>query len=134
VGNWHAEWSTLTELLQLSGGAVAGAAECIFGVEVHEHTMTEHLADAGSSLLAERFTLELTRRAGRATAVSVVTQALASTTTDGVDFLDALVGAGAIKWISHDELKELSDPSTYLGSSNIFIDRALAAHEQCLGL
>jgi 3-carboxy-cis,cis-muconate cycloisomerase len=134
VGNWHAEWATLTELLQLSGGAVAGAAECVAGLQVNALVMAENLAASGPSLLAERFTLELTRRAGRSTAVSLVAEALASPTADGVDFLDALVRAGVTTWITPDELTAFSDPSTYLGSSNDFIDHALAAHEQRLAL
>jgi 3-carboxy-cis,cis-muconate cycloisomerase len=129
VGAWHAEWATLTELLRLSGGAAAVTAECIAGLTVHPDAMASNLAAAGQGLMAERVTLELTRRAGRAAAVDMVTAALAAAASSGPTFAEALEAVGATAWISSGEIGALLDPSTYLGSSDHFIDRALAAHE-----
>jgi 3-carboxy-cis,cis-muconate cycloisomerase len=129
VGAWHAEWATLTELLRLSGGAAAATAECIAGLRVHPDAMASNLAAVGQGLLAERVTMELTRRAGRATAVAVVADALAGVASPRPTFAETLEAAGATAWISSGEIGALVDPSTYLGSSDIYIDRALAAHE-----
>ncbi|HVA05241.1 MAG TPA: 3-carboxy-cis,cis-muconate cycloisomerase [Acidimicrobiales bacterium] len=128
VGAWHAEWATLTELLRLSGGAAANTAECIAGLSVFPEAMASNLAAAGQDLLAERVIMELTRKAGRASAVAVVADALAAAGS-GPTFAESLQAAGATAWISSAEIDALVDPSTYLGSSDVFIDRALAAHE-----
>jgi len=129
VGAWHAEWATLTELLRLSGGAAAATAECIAGLTVHPDAMVSNLAAVGQGLLAERVTMELTRRAGRAFAVKAVADALEAVASPGPTFAESLEAAGATAWISRGELGALVDPSTYLGSSDLFIERALAAHE-----
>jgi 3-carboxy-cis,cis-muconate cycloisomerase len=133
VGAWHAEWATVTELLRLSGGAAAATADCIAGLTVHPDSMASNLTAAGQELLAERVTMELTRRAGRAPALAVVADALAVAGGSGSTFAVALEEAGATAWMSGEEIGALVDPSTYVGSSDLFIDRALAAHESLGG-
>ena len=128
VGAWHAEWVTLTEVLRLSGGAAATTAECVRGLAVDADAMTSNLGAVGQALLAERVTMELTRRAGRATATAIVADALARADGTGVTFAASLEAVGATTWLSTAEITALVDPSTYLGSSDRFIDRALAAH------
>ena len=129
IGAWHAEWATLTELLRLSGGAAAVTAECVAGLTVYPDAMASNLAAVGQGLMAERLTSELTRRAGRASAVAMVAGTLAAAADSASTFAESLEAVGVTAWISSGEIGALMDPSTYLGSSDFFIDRALATHE-----
>jgi 3-carboxy-cis,cis-muconate cycloisomerase len=53
-GAWHAEWPAVRRLLQLTTVAAAQTAELVDLIEVHEDVMTDRVAAARESLLAER--------------------------------------------------------------------------------
>jgi 3-carboxy-cis,cis-muconate cycloisomerase len=130
IGNWHVEWETLTELLRLSGGAVTTGAERVSELRIDPDAMARNLASSGGVILAERVLAELTRRAGRDEAQRLVTAAMDRYATSGSSFEAELRDKEVAKWVSPDEVDALLDPAAYLGSSGIFIDRALFAHEQ----
>ena len=134
VGGWHAEWQTLTELLQLAGGAAARVRETVDGLEVDTGAMSRNLASTGGLLLAERVTLALAPRVGRERARQAVGDAAAGTAGSGRSFeaelLDAPALAGAL---TAAEVRTLLDPSGYLGATSTFIDRALRAHHDSRG-
>lgn len=130
VGAWQAEWPTLTEVLVLSGGAVARVADTLAGLEVHTDAMTRNVERAGVALVTERVALALTPAIGRDAATAAVADAAAggagiggfrsALLADG-DVAAALATAGA-------DLDELLRPEGYLGSTDLFVDRALARH------
>jgi len=129
VGGWHAEWQTLTELLQLAGGAAARVRETIEGLEVDPAAMSANLAKTGGLLLAERVTLELAARIGRERAGQAVGRAVQGALGSGRSLaavlMDEPVVAGAV---STAEVAGWLDPAGYLGATGTFIDRALEAH------
>jgi len=58
AGHWHAEWSALSDLLALSGGAANAARECLEGLEVDTARMRANMSgdlDAGDTGSAEAF-------------------------------------------------------------------------------
>lgn len=55
AGAWHAEWSALSDALAHAGGAVAGARECLEGLQVHPERMRANMSDG---LLAERVAIQ----------------------------------------------------------------------------
>jgi len=103
AGAWHAKWGALSNALALAGGAAAAIRECLEHLEVHTERMRENMSAA---LVAERVAFTLDRE----TAV----RAFASG-----DPRRALEGR-----------EELLDPTTYLGSAEAFVDRALERHER----
>ena len=130
VGGWHAEWQTLTELLQLAGGAAARARDTVEGLEVDAEAMSTNLERTAGRLLAERVTLTLSPRLGRDRADQVVGAALLATTGSGRSFEAALLDQPVVAEIlSAAEVKALVDPAGYLGATDTFIDRALAAYD-----
>ncbi len=130
VGGWHAEWPTLTELLQLAGGAAAKARDTVEGLEVDTEAMGTNLERTAGRLLAERVTLTLSPRLGRDRADQVVGAALLATTGSGRSFEAALLDQPVVAEIlSAAEVKALVDPAGYLGATGTFIDRALAAYD-----
>jgi 3-carboxy-cis,cis-muconate cycloisomerase len=133
VAGWQAEWSTVTELLRLTGGAVGHARASITDLEVDVAAMRRNLDRRGGVELAERITLELAPTVGREEARKRVEQAVATATAPdaGVTFAAALLADPAIAGVLDAErVAELLDPAGYLGSADVWVDRTLAAHRE----
>jgi 3-carboxy-cis,cis-muconate cycloisomerase len=129
VGGWQAEWQTMTELLQLAGGATARVRETIEGLEVDTQRMADNLAASGGLLMAERVTAHLSHSVDPATARQVVQAAGRRSQQSGRPFAAELLEEPVLaRLLSADELEELLDPAGYLGATAAFIDRALQAH------
>jgi 3-carboxy-cis,cis-muconate cycloisomerase len=131
VGGWQAEWLTLTELLQLAGGAVARVAETVAGLEVDEQAMAVNLARTGGLLMAERVTLALRGTMDRGDATRAVQAAGSRVAQSGLSFAAELLADPAIAAVlTPAELDELLDPAGYLGATTTLVDRALRAHRE----
>jgi 3-carboxy-cis,cis-muconate cycloisomerase len=115
AGAWHAEWGALSDALALAGGASAAMHECLDGLEVHVERMR---ANMSPGLVAERVAFALAEKFGREEAHSLVGDAFA-----GGDPRAALASH-----LDAAELDALLDPTTYLGSADAFVDRALALY------
>ncbi len=116
AGAWHAEWETLTDLLRLTGGAVARIADCLGDLEVHPDAMARNLDLTGGLLLAER-----------------VTGALSTRTHNARDLVTAACRTGRpldedpalLEHLEAHEIRALLDPAGYLGHAYDIVDRAL---------
>lgn len=137
LGAWHSEWQPLTELLTLCGGAVARTAETVAGLEVDAAAMAANLDASGGTLLAERISLALAATLGRGDAHALVAGAVRRSTAAGTSLADQLRADPAVRsglgldggpGPEGDRLDALLDPAGYLGATDTWIDRALAAH------
>jgi 3-carboxy-cis,cis-muconate cycloisomerase len=129
LGAWQAEWLALGELLALAGGAAAHTAETLAGLEVDPAAMAANLDRAGGLLLAERVTFALAEVLERAEAAALVTAAAGRVSAGACDFAEALAAEPRIaEVLDRPRIDELLQPSGYLGASETWIDRALAAH------
>jgi 3-carboxy-cis,cis-muconate cycloisomerase len=138
AGAWHTEWETLSELLRLTGSAAAWLRDALSGLEVHVERMRANVDAAGGLPLAERLAGLLAPALGRLPAQALVKQASERARQSGRPLRDVLqdaafagplqqAGIGAL------ELERALDPATYLGSSEIFIERALSAYAASKG-
>jgi 3-carboxy-cis,cis-muconate cycloisomerase len=128
AGAWHAEWRPLSELLLSTGSAAAWLRDCLEHLEVDVGRMRANLDLTGGLLLAERVTTALAPELGRMTAHQVVERASAEVSGERT-FAEALAGHPEAKeHLTAEQIAELLDPSGYLGSADVFVDRALAAH------
>jgi 3-carboxy-cis,cis-muconate cycloisomerase len=128
VGAWQAEWQAMTGLLQSTGGALSTTAEMLAGLDVDARRMASNLDITRGLVLSERVTLELSRHLGPAEARRVVEQAsrrVAASTRSLRDELEADPATAAL-WPELPD--DLFDPKAWLGSAEIFVDRALAAY------
>ena len=123
AGTWQAEWEALSGALAHTGGALAALAGALESLEVDAAGMRANLDLTGGLVLAERVAFLLTKRLGRAAAQEVVREAAAAES-----FRDALL-ADPRTGLDADELDAALDPSTYLGSAGLLVDRALAFYE-----
>jgi 3-carboxy-cis,cis-muconate cycloisomerase len=129
LGGWQAEWETLSSLLRLAGGIAANVRETVTGLDVDPAAMARNLALTGGLLMSERVALALSPAVGRAEAVRVVQDAAARGAASGRTFVDELLDDPSVKsQLSAAKLEELLDPGSYLGSTQVFIDRALDAY------
>ncbi len=107
LGAWHAEWDAVSRALALTGGAAAAVAELLEGLEIDAKRMRANLDEA---VLSERAVFEL----------GIERDALG-----GRPLRDVLA-----ERLSADEVEAALDPSGYLGSAGLFVDRALAYAEE----
>jgi 3-carboxy-cis,cis-muconate cycloisomerase len=112
AGAWHAEWRPLGELLRSTGSAVAWLRESLEGLEVDAERMRANLELTGGRLMAERVAAELGGPA-------------AEEALQADDF-----PAAVAELVGEERAAELLDPSGYLGSAGVFVDRALDDHDR----
>ena len=131
VGAWQAEWETLGELLQCSGGALARVAETLEDLEVDAARMRANLDAAGGLLLGERVALQLAPSLGRIAAHELVERASRGALATRTPLGDALrQEPAAVAGLGSTTLDELLDPASYLGSAGLFVERALACYRE----
>jgi len=118
LGGWHAEWGSLSRALAYTGGAAVHVLETLNGLHVDAARMRANLSEL---LGAEHASLVLSERVGRARAHELVGEA-----ARGESFRDGLLSAG----LSRDDVENVLDPTTYLGSASALVDRALALYEE----
>lgn len=118
AGAWHAEWQPLGEALRLAGGAARDARELAEGLTVHPDRMRENLAATGGLIVSERLAASLAPLVGRAEAKRALTAAARCSAEEGVALVDVLERDPAVRdALSPQALRELADPTSYLGAA-----------------
>lgn len=131
VGGWQAEWEALPNLFIATASAVERVRQALDGLEVDAERMRENLAMGGGLLLAESLTTALARRVGRPAAYRLVQAAVARAREDGTTLREAALAEEQIRAaLTEDEIDRALDPAGYLGSADVFIDRALARYRE----
>ncbi|WP_413799162.1 3-carboxy-cis,cis-muconate cycloisomerase [Streptomyces iranensis] len=115
-GAWHAEWQPLRELLRLAGGTARDAAELASGLRVFPDRMAANLGLTDGLIVSERLIAALAPGLGRARAKEL----LAEAAREGAGLAEALSGV-----LPPDRLRELTDPTRYVGAAPALVDRAL---------
>ncbi|MGE4427461.1 MAG: 3-carboxy-cis,cis-muconate cycloisomerase [Solirubrobacteraceae bacterium] len=129
AGAWHAEWEPLTELLRVTGSAVAWLAESLPALRVDRDRMRENLDRTGGLIMTEAVVAALTPTLGRLPAHDRVSAAARRAVDDGVPLRDVLRADPEIDGrLGTDGIDRALDPARYVGSAGAFVDRALAAH------
>ena len=127
AGTWQAEWEALSGALATTDGAAAALAGALEGLEVDEARMRENLALTGGLVAAERLALVLTDRVGRTAARELVRDASLRAAASGRPLAEELEGIDT--GLTSGEIAAALDPTTYLGSAGVLVDRALARFE-----
>jgi 3-carboxy-cis,cis-muconate cycloisomerase len=127
MGGWQAEWHALSGALAFAGGAANAVRATLGRLEVDPGRMAENLRLTDGLVAAERAAFVLGRSLGREAAHELVAEAANRARGNGsalVDELDADERVNA----SRAELEAALDPTTYLGSAEAFVDRALRVY------
>ena len=129
AGAWQAEWEALSGALAYTGGAAAAIADVVDGIEVDAMRMRRNLELTGGAILSERVSFALAERVGRENATALVRDALRRSGDSGHDFAEEL-RADPENGLDESELAALLDPTTYLGSAEVFVDRVLERYRE----
>ncbi|MFC5907535.1 3-carboxy-cis,cis-muconate cycloisomerase [Streptacidiphilus monticola] len=126
AGAWHAEWQPLREALRLAGGAARDARELLAGLQVSEHRMRAHLDLTEGLIVSERLVAAFTPHLGAAEARRLLTRAASAAAAEGLPLEDALAEQPQLNGaLDLAQLRELLDPTHYLGAAPELTDRAL---------
>lgn len=126
AGAWHAEWEPFAELLRIVGAATAWAAEMLEGLQVDAAQMRANLDAAGDMVMAESVVAAVAERISGAR--HLVDEAVERAIAEDQSLRDALLATPDFP-LSETELDAALEPSSYLGATDAFITRALAAYE-----
>jgi 3-carboxy-cis,cis-muconate cycloisomerase len=128
VGAWHAEWDALTNALAFTGGAVASAAEVVERLSVDQGRMRDNLTTADGAVVTERIAARLLDEGGVDDVHDLLSAVADRVRTTGHTFRDELAADEGVK-LAPEELDRLLDPTTYLGATAAFVERALERWE-----
>ena len=133
VGGWHAEWETVGELFRLSAGAVVRVRDVVDRLHVDPARMRANLDATHGLPLSEHVALLLARLMGRGEARALVERAIQRCRTSGRHLRDELLADPAVTThLTAADLDEALEPARYLGATQVFIDRALAAYRSAI--
>jgi 3-carboxy-cis,cis-muconate cycloisomerase len=131
AGAWQSEWAPLSDALALTGGAAAAMGEALEGLGVKPDRMRENLEATGGLLMAESVVASLGERVGRGRARELVDAACERALDAGTSLREQLIGDGAVSAeLSEEEIDRALDPTGYLGSAGVFVDRALSRYRE----
>ncbi len=128
TGPWQAELLALPQAFVLAHGALRHARDLAQGLTVDAARMRKNLDATGGLIMAEAVMMGLAPLLGRAAAHDAVHRACDVALAEGIGLAHALGREPAVATrLDTAALARLTDPAGYLGSTNAFIDRALAA-------
>jgi len=124
AGAWHAEWEALSGALAYTGGAARSVSRAVGSLQVDAERMRRNLDETNGLVLAERVSFALAARYGRAEGHEIVHEAAERVAVSGRSLGEELRTDERVDF-PEAELDALLDPTTYVGSAEVFVDRAL---------
>ena len=126
----------MTESFIAASGALHNARLLLDGLTIDADRMRANIAMTGGLILAESIMMALAPHVGRGTAHDIVYAACRAAADNKTELVAELRKHTAVTTHLDDaSLARLTDPSSYLGSTEAMIDRALAPLERvCSGL
>lgn len=131
AGGWQAEWAAIPDLFRFTAHAVERVRDAVAGLQIDPARMSANLDLTQGLVMAEALTMALSPHVGRPTAYSIVQEACKQATAASIHLRQAAMQDAQVRAIlSPAEIDHALDPASYLGSTNVFIDRTLEAYRQ----
>jgi 3-carboxy-cis,cis-muconate cycloisomerase len=128
TGPWQSEALALPQCFLLTHGALLHAIAIAEGMVVDAARMRRNLDMTGGLIVAEAVMMGLAPHLGRGAAHHVVKGACDIALAETIPLAEALARDPAVSAVLDDAaIRRMTDPSAYLGASDAFIDRLLAA-------
>ena len=129
AGGWQAEWAVFPSLFGHTAGAVERVRSAVTGLIIDAERMRANLDLTGGLMMAEALTMALARSIGRPDAYRLVEAAAERARAVSGSLRDAALADEQIRSaLLPEEIDRALAPLAYLGSTNQFIDRALAGY------
>ncbi len=130
VGGWQLEWAALPALFDNAAGAVSRVQQAVDELVVDSERMRANLDVTGGLMMAESLMVALSQSIGRPDAFRLVESVTALARDEKRPLRDVALANERIRSIlSLDGIDRALDPMAYLGSTDLFIDRSLAAYQ-----
>ncbi|MGH2398388.1 MAG: 3-carboxy-cis,cis-muconate cycloisomerase [bacterium] len=127
AGAWQAEWQAVPDLFRFTAGAVEWVYRAMANLQVNAERMRANLEHTRGQIMAEALTMALAPRLGRPEAFRLVQRVSDRAAQTGNSLHQAAAEDEEIrKAIPPERLERVFDATSYLGSADAFIDRALA--------
>ncbi|HLZ80769.1 MAG TPA: lyase family protein, partial [Ktedonobacteraceae bacterium] len=131
VGGWQAEWVAIPNLFRYTASAVERVWGAVNGLQIDSERMSANLELTGGLIMAESLAMALAPCVGRPEAQDIVGALCERAVKSGMHLRQvALEEARVQSILSPEEIDHALDPGAYLGSTDIFIDRALASYRE----
>jgi 3-carboxy-cis,cis-muconate cycloisomerase len=131
LGGWHAEWTTLPELLQLASGAAQALTGMVATLEVDGERMQENIERTGGVVYSEAVSMALARAFGKKVAHEIVASCSRVARERQIPLRDALTEEPRVRdAIGEHTLSAIFAGDGALGLSDSWIDRVLARFEE----
>jgi 3-carboxy-cis,cis-muconate cycloisomerase len=131
VGGWQAEWVALPNLFRYTSGAVEHVRGMIRGLQVDPAHMRANVELTQGLIMAESLTMALAVHIGRPEAQRVVKTLCDRAVKLGVHLRQVVLEEEQVlRMLSLEEVDRALDPSAYLGSTDVFIERAVASYRE----
>lgn len=126
AGGWQAEWIAIPDLFRFVAGATARVRTIAENIEIDADRMRVNLDSSGGQIMAEALVMALAPRVGRPEAYELVASACERAAEGGGDLRSVVAGDERISGVlAPDAIERAFDPNAYLGSTQVFIRRAL---------
>jgi 3-carboxy-cis,cis-muconate cycloisomerase len=127
LGGWQAEWDTLPALVNLTSRSAAAMAAVLPHLVVHDARMRANLDADGGVARAEGLVTVLAPRLGRADALALVGRACAAAVANRRPLVEVAAEEPRIReLLDPPAIVQALAPSSFAGSSRIFVERVLA--------
>lgn len=131
AGGWQAEWEAIPQLFCYTASAVERVSSALAGLQVDPARMSANLHVSGGLIMAESFTMTLAAHIGRPEAQRLVKTLCDQAVLSGRSLRQIAQADGQVRAVlSSEEIDKALDPGSYLGSTETFIERALASYRE----
>ncbi len=131
AGGWQAEWIAIPDLFRFTATAVEQVRSAMSNLQLDPDRMGANLDLTHGLVMAESLTMVLAPHLGKAEAHKIVQAACASAVKSGISLRQSVLAEARVcSILSIEEIDRALDPAEYLGSTNAFIDRALAFYRR----
>src|SRR5690348_12022347 len=129
VGGWQSEWVAIPNLFCYTASTVEHVRSALSALEIDEARMQANLNASGGLIMSESLSVTLARKIGRPEAFRLVQSMGKQVGGSGKTLRQAALENGKVRAVlAPEEIDGALDPVRYLGSVDVFIDRALAAY------
>lgn len=135
AGGWQAEWEAIPDLFRFTASAVERVRGAVGGLQVDPARMRTNLDLTRGLIMAESLAMALAPHLGRPEAQRTVKALCDQATKSGAELRQAALADAQVRaMLTPEEIDRALDPSGYLGSTDVFINRALEGYREVQSL
>jgi 3-carboxy-cis,cis-muconate cycloisomerase len=129
AGAWQAEWEAIPSLFRFTAEAAERVHSSISNLHVYPERMRANLDMTHGLVMAESLTVTLAPYLGKAEAQRIVQTACEQAIASGTSLREEIQKQEQVCTVlSLEQIDAALNPATYLGSTDVFMNRSLAAY------